>query len=214
MKTPEHPIFLESVKYIRSKIGITGLDEVQQSILERIIHSSGDFGLQSCLKFSPTACRDAIKALKNGATIVTDTYMAEAAISPMAKRTLNSNIECILDMAPASISINTSLTTRSAIGMKNKWLNFEDKDTVNKSNAPLVVIGSSPTALISLLDLVEAGYETPSLIIGMPVGFIGVSECKNRLLNSECSHIVLEGSKGGASIASATINALLRSADY
>ena len=213
MKTPEHPIFLESVKYIRSKIDITGLDLVQQSILERIIHSSGDFGLQSCLKFSPTACRDAIKALKNGATIVTDTYMAEAAISPMAKRTLNSNIECILGMAPVSISIDTTLTTRSAIGMKNKWLNFEDKDIVNKSNAPLVVIGSSPTALISLLDLVEAGYETPSLIIGMPVGFIGVNESKTRLLNSDCAYIVLEGSKGGASLAAAATNALLRAAE-
>ena len=213
MKTPEHPIFLESVKYIRSKIGITGLDQVQQSILERIIHSSGDFGLQSCVKFSPTACEDAIKALKNGATILTDTYMAEAAISPMAKRTLNSNIECILDMAPASLSINTSLTTRSAIGMKNKWLNFEDKDTINKSNAPLVVIGSAPTALISLLDLVEAGYKKPSLIIGMPVGFIGVNESKTRLLNSDCAYIVLEGSKGGASLAAAATNALLRAAE-
>ena len=213
MKTPEHPIFLESVKYIRSKIGITGLDQVQQSILERIIHSSGDFGLQSCLKFSPTACRDAIEALKNGATILTDTYMAEAAISPMAKRTLNSNIECILGMAPASISIDTTLTTRSAIGMKNKWLNFEDKDTINKSNAPLVVIGSSPTALISLLDLVEAGYKTPSVIIGMPVGFIGVNESKARLLNSDCSYIVLEDSRGGASLAAAATNALLRAAE-
>lgn len=213
MKTPEHPIFLESVKYIRSKMGITGLDQVQQSILERIIHSSGDFGLQSCVKFSPTACSDAIKALKNGATILTDTYMAEAAISPMAKRTLNSNIECILSMASASKSIDTTLTTRSAIGMKNKWLNFEDKDTINKSNAPLVVIGSAPTALISLLDLVEAGYKKPSLIIGMPVGFIGVNESKTKLLNSDCSYIVLEGSKGGASLAAAATNALLRAAE-
>ena len=135
MKTPEHPIFLESVKYIRSKMGITGLDQVQQSILERIIHSSGDFSLQSCLKFSPTACRDAIKALKNGATIVTDTYMAEAAISPMAKRTLNSNIECILGMAPSSIDSN--LTTRSAIGMRNIWLDFEvQKNFLNAPSIP------------------------------------------------------------------------------
>ena len=47
----------------------------------------------------------------------------------------------------------------------------------------------------------------------MPVGFIGVSESKNRLLKSQYSHIVLEGSKGGASIAAAAINALLRVAD-
>ena len=47
----------------------------------------------------------------------------------------------------------------------------------------------------------------------MPVGFIGVSESKSRLLNSKCPYIVLEGSKGGASIAAAAINALLRVAD-
>ena len=209
MKTPEHPIFLESVKYIRSKLDIVGLDQVQQSILERIIHSSGDFSLQSSIKFSTGACEDAIRALQNGAKIVTDTYMAEAAISPMAKRTLNSDIKCILGMAPTAI--DSSWTTRSAIGMRNIWLDFEEKE--NLINSPLVVIGSSPTALISLLDLVEAGYKTPSLIIGMPVGFIGVNESKTRLLNSDCSYIVLEGSKGGASLAAAATNALLRAAE-
>ena len=117
MKTPEHPIFLESVKYIRSKLGSTGLDQVQQSILERIIHSSGDFNLQSCLRFSPHACENVINALQNGAKIVTDTYMAEAAISPMSRRTINADIQCILGMAPKSI--DSTVTTRSAIGMKS-----------------------------------------------------------------------------------------------
>ena len=209
MEIPEHPIFLESVRYIRSKLDFTGFDKVQQSILERIIHSSGDFSLQSSVKFSSSSCEEAINALKNGAKILTDTYMAEAAISPMAKRTLNSDVQCILGMAPASI--DSSLSTRSAIGMRNIWLDFEEKDHL--LNAPLVVIGSAPTALISLLDLVESGYKVPSLIIGMPVGFIGVSESKIRLLNSVCQYIVLEGSKGGASIAAATINALLRAAE-
>ena len=209
MKTPEHPIFLESIKYIRSKIEITGLDKVQQSILERIIHSSGDFTLQSCIRFSPSACEKAISALQNGAKIVTDTYMAEAAISPMVKRTLNSDIQCILAKAPTSF--DSTLTTRSAIGMRNIWLDFQEKE--NLLNAPLVLIGSSPTALSSLLDLVDSGYAIPSLIIGMPVGFIGVSESKSRLLNSECPYIVLEGSKGGASLAAAAINALLRAAE-
>ena len=209
MKTPEHPIFLESVKYIRSRLGFTGLNKVQQLILERIIHSSGDLSLRSCVRFSPSACEDAIIALKNGAKIVTDTYMAEAAISPMAKRTINTDIKCILGMAPKSI--DSKFTTRSAIGMRNMWLDLEKKGSL--LNAPLVVIGSSPTALISLLDLVEEGHILPSLIIGMPVGFIGVSESKKRLLNSAYPYIVLEGSKGGASLAAATVNALLRVAE-
>ena len=213
MKTPEHPIFLESIEYIRSKLGITGLDQVQQSILERIIHSSGDFSLQSCIRFSPSACDHAVNALRNGARILTDTYMAQAAISSMAKRTINSDIQCILRMAPSSIdsTIDSTMTTRSEIGMRKTWLDFQENDY--SLNAPLVVIGSSPTALISLLDLVESGYAKPSLIIGMPVGFIGVSESKSRLINSECSYIALEGSKGGASLAAATTNALLRAAE-
>ena len=209
MKTPEHPIFLESVKYIRYQLGFTGLDQVQQSILERIIHSSGDFSLQSCLRFSTSACENAINALQKGAKILTDTYMAEAAISPMAQRTINADIKCILGMAPTSVDSNVN--TRSAIGMRNIWQHYQDQE--NLLHAPLVVIGSSPTALISLLDLVESGYAKPSLIIGMPVGFIGVSESKSRLLNSECPHIVLEGSKGGASLAAATVNALLRASE-
>ena len=211
MKTPEHPIFLESINHIRSKLGITGFDQFQQSIVERIIHSSGDFSLQSCLRFSHGACEEAIDALNSGAKILTDTYMAKAAISPMAKRTINTDIQCILDMAPTTIDVTRTRTTRSEIGMRKIWLDFDEME--NSVKPPLVVIGSSPTALISLLDLVEDGYKIPSLIIGMPVGFIGVSESKIRLLNSKCPYIVLEGSKGGASLAAATMNALFRAAE-
>ena len=210
MKSPEHPIFLESVEYIRSQIGFTGLNSIQQSVLERIIHSSGDLNMQSFLSFSSSACEDAMHALKNGANILTDTFMAEAAVSPVSKRTLNSNVKCILEMAPECI--DSSSKTRSAIGMRKMWLDMEKKEECLAG--PVVVIGSAPSALMTLLDLIEVGTKRPSLIIGMPVGFIGVSECKTRLLNSNCSHIVIQGSKGGASLAAATVNALLKAADY
>ena len=209
MKIPDHPIFLQSVEYIRSQIGLTGLNSVQQSVLERIIHSSGDLSMQSYLRFSSNSCEDAIHALKKGASILTDTYMAEAAVSPVAKRTLNSNVKCILEMAPEYI--DSSSRTRSSIGMHNMWLDMETKQEFLV--APVVVLGSAPSALMTLLDLIEEGTKRPSVIIGMPVGFIGVSECKNRLINSDSSYIVLEGSKGGASLAAATVNALLRAAE-
>ena len=210
MKTPEHSIFVESIQYIRSQIGFTGLNKVQQSVLERIIHSSGDLKMQSCLRFSSNACENAIIALTKGANILTDTHMAEAAVSPVARRTLNSNVKCILENAPEFI--DSPFKTRSAMGMRNMWLDIEKKEECLEG--PVVLIGSAPSALMTLLDLIEEGSKRPSLIIGMPVGFIGVSECKNRLLKSDCSHIVLEGSKGGASLAAATVNALLRATDY
>lgn len=207
MKNSEHPIFLKSIEYIRSKIELTDLSNIQRSVLERIIHSSGDLSLKPLLRFSPNACSLATSALKNGAEIWTDTHMAAAAISPTSKRTLNSNVRCILEMAPAFI--DSLSTTRSAIGMRKMWLEMSQKND-NSVAPPIVAIGSAPTALTALLDLIDKGGTKPSLIVGMPVGFIGVSESKKRLLTSGCTHIVLEGSKGGASLAAATINALLK----
>ena len=211
MKQKEHPIFLESIEYIKAQLGDTGLDLIYQSVLERLIHASGDFSLQSKLKFSSEACEIGINALKSGAKIITDTYMAKSAVSPMAKRTVNSDVLCILEWAPESIDAVSTSVTRSSIGMRNTWLKFLGK---NQSFArPIVIIGSAPTALMELIDLIEEGSAMPSLIIGMPVGFIGVSESKTRLLKSRIPHIVLIGSQGGASLAAATINSLLRSVE-
>ncbi len=211
VKTKEHPIFLESIKYIKSNLGFTGLDSINQSVLERMIHASGDFSLKSQLIFSSGACEIGIQALKLGSHIFTDTFMAKAAISPMAKRTLHSDVRCILEWAPKTIDVDTTSVTRSSIGMRNAWLKLLDEDQC--LDKPIVVLGSAPTALMELMDLIEEGSKMPSLIIGMPVGFIGVSESKTRLLRSDIPHIVLQGSKGGASLAAAAINALLRGAE-
>ena len=83
----DHPIFLESIRFIQSRLDDTGLDPWQQKVLERLIHSSGDFSLQTLLKFSPGACDSGLLALQEGASILTDTSMAYAAVKPMALRT-------------------------------------------------------------------------------------------------------------------------------
>jgi precorrin-8X/cobalt-precorrin-8 methylmutase len=76
----------------------------------------------------------------------------------------------------------------------------------------VVLIGSAPTALEVLLELVAAGLPAPALLIGMPVGFVGVAESKRRLARSGLTQIRLEGSRGGAGLVAAAVNALLRRA--
>jgi precorrin-8X/cobalt-precorrin-8 methylmutase len=49
-------------------------------------------------------------------------------------------------------------------------------------------------------------------VIGMPVGFVGVAESKRRLAASGLPQIRLEGSRGGAGLVAAAVNALLRRA--
>lgn len=82
----------------------------------------------------------------------------------------------------------------------------------SKAPAPLLLIGSAPTALEVMVDLFETGAAAPSLVIGMPVGFIGVEAAKRRLANSGLDQIRLDGTRGGAALVAATVNALLRRA--
>jgi hypothetical protein len=49
----------------------------------------------------------------------------------------------------------------------------------------------------------EGGPAAPALVVGMPVGFVGVAESKRRLAASGLAQIRLEGSKGGAGLAAA-----------
>ena len=77
---------------------------------------------------------------------------------------------------------------------------------------PLVLVGSAPTALELLLDLLEVGAPAPSVVIGMPVGFVGVPESKRRLAGTDLAQIRLEGTRGGAGLVAAAANALLRAA--
>ena len=200
----DHPIFLESVRRIREQLGETALNPLQQSVLERLIHGSGDLGLAALLTFSEEACESGVAALEAGASILTDTAMAAAAVVPMAKRTLHTTVHTLLDWAPET---SPSGSTRSALGMKSAWF-----ELATQMPAPVVLIGSAPTAMDVLLDLVRDGATAPSLIIGMPVGFVGVAESKQRLAASGLPQIRLDGSRGGAGLAASVVNALLRSA--
>ena len=201
----DHPIFTESVRRIRAWLGPTGLDPVQQDVLERLVHSSGDLTIAPQLHFSPGACAAGLAALAAGAPILTDTAMAAAAVTPMVRRSFGNPVHTVLAWAPA---LAPDGSTRTAAGMA---------PALAALPGAVVLIGSAPTALERLLELVggndpAAGVVPPALVIGMPVGFVGVAESKRHLAASALPQSRLEGSKGGAGLVAATVNALLRRA--
>ena len=200
----DHPIFTESIRRIRVALGPTDLELLQQQVLERLVHSSGDLALGSLRRVSPGACEAGLTALQQGAPILTDTAMAAAAVAPMAKRTLQPTVRTVLEWAPDHAPLGS---TRTAAGMERAW-----RELSAVGPAPLVLIGSAPTALEVLLEQVAAGALYPSLVIGMPVGFVGVAESKRHLAESGMDQIRLEGSRGGAGLVAAAVNALLRAA--
>jgi len=201
----DHPIFLESISFIKSKLKTNDFNHYEKKILERLIHTSGDFEVQGLLKFSNNACKNALQAIRCGAPILTDTDMAAIAIKTIAKHT---NITSVYSAKDWVVPNKEYRNTKTSFGMEKAWLELSQKYYGNK--APIVVFGSSPTALEKLLDMIEFNDCCPSLIVGMPVGFIGVEKCKKRLISSQYPYIILESTRGGAAMAAATVNALLR----
>ena len=201
----DHPIFLESIDFIQSKLGPHKFNDLEVKVLERLIHTSGDFKIKDLLLFSKNACEIGLKACKSGAPILTDTEMAAAAVRKMAQNTHGNLVISIKKWIDSRLQYDL---TASAYGMEKAW--SELSKNYIKEKSPIVLIGSAPTALMKLLDILKDTYCKPSLIIGMPVGFIGVEDAKKRLIKSNLNYIVVSSSRGGASMAAASINALLR----
>jgi precorrin-8X/cobalt-precorrin-8 methylmutase len=72
----------------------------------------------------------------------------------------------------------------------------------------IIAIGNAPTALLRLLELLEAGAPPPALIIGVPVGFVNAAESKAALARIDIPHITALGPKGGSAVAASIVNAL------
>ena len=146
----DHPIFLESIRFIRSHLQTNDLNYLEKKVLERLVHTSGDFSVQNLINFSEEACEQGLHALKNGAPILTDTDMAAAAIKSMAENTTRNKVFTARMWFGENKQIDL---TKTAYGLSEGWKELSLKNSGIKS--PVVVIGSSPTALSYLIDILE-----------------------------------------------------------
>src|SRR5438093_595562 len=73
----------------------------------------------------------------------------------------------------------------------------------------IVVIGNAPTALYEVIEMIREDVAKPSLVIGIPVGFVSAAESKFELSKTNIEFITNTGRKGGSPAASSIINALM-----
>ena len=94
-------------------------------------------------------------------------------------------------------------TTRSAAAV-NLWKNY-----IKNS---IIIIGNAPTALFRLIEIIKENNFIPSLIIAMPLGFVGAVESKEELIDLHNSLnlniITIRGRRGGSAMACAAMNAI------
>lgn len=164
--------------------------------MRRVIHSTADFEFRELLRFSPDVVAEATAALAAGTPIVTDVKMVSMGIQTVVQQTFQNPIVTAVD-ACQSPPLGQ---TRTETGMLQ---------CLQVHPQAIYVIGNAPTALSALCRQIAHVPKPPSLIIGVPVGFIGVLEAKSALAQSGIPHIRTEGRKGGSPVAAAITNALL-----
>ena len=169
-------------------------------VIIRAIHTSADFEYADSLCFSEGVMDIARKALKNGATIVTDTNMALAGINRGALEKLGCRKICFMADPEVAAAAKENGFTRAAASV----------DKAASINGPLIyAVGNAPTALIRLYEKISSGEMKPDLIIGVPVGFVNVVQAKELIMTAGVPYIVARGRKGGSNVAAAIVNALM-----
>lgn len=190
-----------SFEIITQELGDVKLIPGTEPVVKRCIHTSADFDYAQNLVFSEDVVEKAMKAIRDGACIVTDTQMAKSGINKKRLARYGGEVFCFMSDDDVAQTAREYGTTRATASM-DKAVGLE---------RPLIfAIGNAPTALVRLYELVKEGRIRPELIIGVPVGFVNVVQSKELILTLEDTpYIVARGRKGGSNIAACICNALL-----
>ncbi len=186
-----HPIEAESYRILRGLVDLSRFGPLGRAVAERVIHASADLEYAESMALDEDALGEGLEALRRGAPIVTDVGMVAAGITAR-------KVHCYVSDARARELSEELNITRSAAGFR---LAAQEVGT-----GAVWVLGNAPTALFELLDLPDV---EPALVVGLPVGFVGAAESKEKLLRSGLPAITNRGPKGGSAVAAAALNALI-----
>jgi precorrin-8X/cobalt-precorrin-8 methylmutase len=185
-----HPIEAESYNILRELVDLSHLGPLSRVVIERVIHASADLEYAESLVLDEEALERGLEALHRGTPVITDVNMVAAGITARETRCYVSD--------PRARELSEKLDiTRSAAGFRVAAQEL--------GAGAIWGVGNAPTALFELLEL----DAEPALVVGLPVGFVGAAESKEKLLESELPAVANRGPKGGSAVAAAALNALI-----
>lgn len=182
-----------SYRILRSRIDLSHLPPFTRAVTERMIYVSADFGYATDLVSNEDTLAAAVAALAAGAPVVADVATVAAAIT----------------VRPALCRIDDPLTRRLArvtgLPLAAAAVRLALGDV---GPGAIWVIGVASAAVEEIIQRGAA----PALVIGMPAGFVGAAEAKQALRASGLPSLTNVSEKGGAEVAAAAADALLRAA--
>lgn len=188
----------KSMEIIEAAIGEHNFTPMELKVVERTIHTTGDFDYKNIVHIKKGAIEAGIEAIKSGCRIVTDTRMAFSGINKKALEKANCRIDCFIAEEEIAKIAREKGITRSMAAM----------DYAAKEGVDIFVIGNAPTALFRIGELIKEGKIAPKLIVAVPVGFVGAAESKEYIRKFDVPTISTIGNKGGSNVAAAIVNAI------
>ena len=197
-----HPIEAESFRIIAEGRDWSGFPESHLGVLQRLVHTSGDFTAPDDIYFSPGAVGTGIRALLRCKRVVTDVTMVQTGLKRALLRELGIESWCGVHDVETALMAQAQGITRSAAGIRRAWEKF--------GNDMVLAIGDAPTAIMEATRLIREHGWRPQLVVGLPVGFVGTCEAKADLKRClQVPRITNSGTRGGSPWAASVVNALM-----
>ncbi|MBC8632725.1 cobalt-precorrin-8 methylmutase [[Eubacterium] tenue] len=175
-------------------------NDLEEKIIKRAIHTTADFEYLDILKISETAVEKISNALKNKATIYTDTNMALSGINKRKLDDLGCKYKCFVSDEEVAKLAKEKGITRSMAAVEV---------AAKEEGIKVFVLGNAPTALYKVIEMHNTKQLEVEAVVGVPVGFVGAEESKDELEKTDIPFIISKGRKGGSNLAAAIINAIL-----
>jgi precorrin-8X/cobalt-precorrin-8 methylmutase len=197
-----HPIEAESFRIISEGRDWSLFPQDQLTVLQRLVHTSGDFNAVDDLYFSPGAIDGGIRALLRCKRVLTDVTMVQTGLKRALLEELGIDTWCGVHDRETHLMAEQYGITRSAAGIRRGWEKF--------GNDVVVAIGDAPTAIVEASRLIREHGWRPQLVIGLPVGFVGTRESKDELRRClQVPRITNSGTRGGSPWAATVVNGLM-----
>ena len=185
-----HPIEVKSYEILRSRVDLSPMPPLWRAVVERMIHTSADLEYAVDVVTDEAQLRMGLAALRAGAPVVVDAELVGAAISERP-------VLCpAIDPAAARLAKAAGIS-RAAAAMRLAYSEV--------GPGAVWVVGCAPAALEEIIRR----KVNPSLVIGMPAGFVAAAESKAALRASGLAQVSNLTEKGGPVVAAAALNALL-----
>jgi precorrin-8X/cobalt-precorrin-8 methylmutase len=186
-----HPIEAESYRILHERVDLSAWPLGAREVVARLIHATADPGYATSVRIGERAVDAAVGGLARGSPVVVDTTMV-AAGTPRVATT------CLLHEVPVAPRGSTRAAAAFALAAQRY------------PEGAIWVVGNAPSALFELLSQHRRGEIDPTVVIGLPVGFVGAAESKAQLWDGPLGPIAItnSGDRGGSPVAAAALNAL------